>query len=197
MAEDKETMNPEEALAQINYLKEVIAQTRLRVADGYPHFLWWGLIWIFGDLCGLWLKHQQYGLLWVGLSILGGAGSTIFGIQLHSKQKDKPVPLLLKQLGLLSLTLLLTAGLLFPLTFQGASGKFNSAYWPLWIGIIYVANGIFMGRQLVWIGLWVLIEAAIALYIPGPYFYIWLALAGGGALVATGLVFRKQVIRHG
>lgn len=41
-------MNMQEALDQVAYLQKLVAQTRLRAADGYPFFLLWGLLWIAG-----------------------------------------------------------------------------------------------------------------------------------------------------
>ena len=37
-------MKTQDALDQIAYLQELINQTRLRAADGYPYFLLWGLL---------------------------------------------------------------------------------------------------------------------------------------------------------
>ncbi len=188
------TLKQGEALEQIAYLKKLTEQTRLRAADWYPYFLLWGVIWIIGNAAGPWVKDWKYGLLWLALCVAGMAISFIIGFSRRANSKKAPP--LLKKLGLLSLTITAAAGLFFPFVIMALGEKIITLYWPFWIGVVYIANSVFIGRQLAWIGLWIVFEAVIALIIPMPYFYFWLSLAGGGSLLATGLIFKKQAKSH-
>lgn len=187
----------EEALEQIAYLKKIVDQTRLKAGYGYPQFLLWGVIWILGDIAGTFVKDWEYGLVWLVLCLSGGITSFIIGF--ISRRKTRNLPTMIRQMMLLSILLAAAAGLCSPLcsnllNLNGSYDvKFLSAYPFFWVGVIYVANGIFIGRQLVWIGLWIVFETLVSLAIPLPYFYYWEALAGGDSLLVTGFIFRKQV----
>jgi len=188
-----------EIMEQITYLKKLIDATRLRAAGGYPHFILWGFIWIIGNIAGTFGIGRNLGWIWMVLCSVGGVTSIVLGI--ISRRNTKYAPTLLGQLRFLNLILGDEAGLFFPMCFYFDNVYFGaktlSIYVPFWIGVIYIANGIFIGKELIWIGLWIAFEALIALAIPFPFFYIWLALAGGGSLLVTGFIFRKQVKARG
>lgn len=183
----------DEALEQISYLKELANQSRLKIASGYPHFFLWGLIWLVGYLGSAFILDKLYSMMWLTLVIFGLAGTALIGYQMGRKTGFAPA--LLKKLGLLSLLMFAAAGLLFVLTFRGGLDlNLINAYWPFQIGVIYLANSIFFDKQLVLIGCWLIFAAFVSLLIPTPYLFIWLALAGGGGLIFTGYIFRKQVV---
>jgi hypothetical protein len=188
-----------EALEQVAYLKKIVEQTRLQAGYGYPHFLLWGFIWIIGDIAGTFVKDWEYGLVWLVLCLAGVITSFIIGFVTRSGTKNSPT--ILRQLTFLSLVMAVAAGLCFPMWFHFLNVpigvKLLSAYPFFWVGVIYVANGIFIGRPMVWIGSWIILETLVSLAIPLPYFYYWEALAGGGSFLATGFIFMKQVKSHG
>lgn len=183
----------DDALEQISYLKELANQSRLKIATGYPHFFLWGLIWLVGYLGSALVLDKLYSMMWLTLVIFGLAGTALIGYQMG--RKTGFVPALLKKLSLLSLLMFVAAGLLFFLTFRGGlDSNLINAYWPFQIGLIYLANSIFFDKQLAIIGCWLIFAAFVSLLMPIPYLFIWLALAGGGGLIFTGYIFRKQVV---
>lgn len=182
-------LKTQEALDQITYLQELITQTRLRAADGYPYFLLWGALWILGYVGSIWLSH----LVWPVIGPVGGILSIVIGF---ARKKGRPVPPLLKKLGWLMLILSLYAGFLFNrlLTITQNAQLLNS-YWPFHIGLLYIAAGIFVGRQIILIGGWLILVAVTGIWVPTPFQAIWLAAGGGGGLILTGFLLRKHVIK--
>ena len=78
-------MKTQDALDQITYLQELINQTRLRAADGYPYFLLWGLLWIVGYTASiLWSD-----LVWPGILVAGSLVSVVIGFKM---KKNLPRP---------------------------------------------------------------------------------------------------------
>jgi hypothetical protein len=71
------------------------------------------------------------------------------------------------------------------------------AYWPVAIGVIYVLNGIFLGREMVLIGIWMLVTGLASLGLPDPWGALWMACAGGGGLIASGVVLRRRLAAEG
>ena len=59
--------------------------------------------------------------------------------------------------------------------------------------LVYVVMGLWgYGNYMIWLGLGVTAATIVGLLAAPSYFYLWLAIFGGGALFATGLVARRQ-----
>ena len=72
-------MKTQNALEQINYLQDLISQTRSRAVEGYPHLLVWGALWVVGYLSTIWLSH----VVWPIIGAVGGVLSMVIaGIDL-------------------------------------------------------------------------------------------------------------------
>jgi hypothetical protein len=183
-------MKPEEALDQITYLRELVSQSRVRVAGWWSYFIVWGVLWIAGYLGTLWLPQPYNEWTWPVVYALG-FGRSFWQSARHGR--GQPTPALLKKLGWVSWILLgagLSLGWLFPLDM----GRHTvNALFPFWVGLVYVVNGIFLGRELVWIGAWVAAAAVGSLWLPAPVQDYFLAAVGGGGLVVTGTFLRRQV----
>ncbi|NLY88160.1 MAG: hypothetical protein GX085_00835 [Firmicutes bacterium] len=183
-------MKTQEALDQIGYLQKLITQTRLRAADGYPFFLLWGFLWIVGYTGSILWSH----LVWVGILLAGGLISIVIGFK---KKKGLPVPPLLKKIGWLMLILFVYIAFLFnQLLFTTDNLQVIFSFWPFHIGLLYILAGIFVGRSLVLIGCWLIFAAVAGIWLPSPWHEIWLAAGGGGGVILTGMIMRRQVIKN-
>lgn len=181
-------MKTQEALDQIAYLQRLIAQTRLRAADGYPFFLLWGLLWIVGYVGSIWWSHR----VWVGVSLVGAVISVMIG---WKKKQEQPVPPLLKKIGWLMLVMFVYIVFLFSqMLLLTDSVQVINSFWPFHIGLLYILAGIFEGRSMLMIGCWLMVAAVAGLWLPFPWQELWLAAGGGGGLILTGALLRKQVI---
>ena len=186
-------MKTQEALTQLAYLQELVAQTRLRAEEGYPYFLLWGGLWIIGYLGSIWLPAYA---VWPALCFVGGLVSAVIGFM--KGKKGQPVPPLLKKLGWLALILSFAAGCVFALLLTlTRNGRLLNSYWPFHVGVIYLAAGVFMGRPMVFIGGWLVLVAVTGVLLPAPVHQIWLAIGGGGGLALTGFLFRKSAKKDG
>jgi hypothetical protein len=56
----------------------------------------------------------------------------------------------------------------------------------------YVVMGLWLDRYLLWIGLAVTALTVAGLFLLQPYFWLWMAVAGGGTLIGTGLFIRRR-----
>ncbi len=183
-------MKPEEALDQISYLRELVQQSRLRVAWGYPHFLLWGALWVIGYLGALWTPEPQRLWVWPAVYSVGAIGSATLSTM---SGRGAPVPALLKKLGWINLVLLAGSVLLL-VFFVGFSDRHSiNAFWPFQIGTFYIVSGLLIGQELVLIGSWLVFAALVSLWMASPIQDIWLALVGGGGLILTGILLRRQV----
>lgn len=189
-------MKSNDVLEQISYLKELADQSRIKIAYGYPYFFLWGFIWLVAYVGLIITPNKHVSMMWLTMNSIGIVGMILIGCRMG--RRTGPVPALLKKLGWLSLLMWVVAGILFLLMFRGGFNlNLINAYWPFQIGVIYLANSIFFDRRLAIIGCWLILAALISLLIPVPYLFIWLALSGGGGLLFTGYIFRKQVVKVG
>lgn len=185
-------MHKDEIKEQINYLQELADQTRYKAAYGYPYFILWGIAWIIGYLGSI-----SYSQIW--LYVLLGVLAVYFLLhwrQKNNQDRDKTITpsTLSKKVYLLMWILLIAAAILFVVfSWQIESDRLLNAYWPFQIGIIYVATGLFMGKKMMKIGIWLIIASFIGLWLPLFFNHIWFALAGGCGLLFTGFYFRRQV----
>jgi hypothetical protein len=190
-------MKPEEALEQMAYLRDLVASSRIRVAEGYPHLIWWGLLYAVAYTATALASLTIVPWIWFGFGTVGALGSLIIG-RLTTKSHRGATPALLKQLGWTTFAISAAATVILCLfiPIQSHSLRLLSAYWPFVIGIIYAVDGLFLGRELTWTGCWLVLAALASLWLDGTNQLIWLAAAGGGGLIASGLILRRELIHR-
>lgn len=190
-------LSPQQALSQISYLRDLVEGTRMRVADGHPFFTMWGLVWALGFSFTAWSyvdggpTDKQVSIAWVALIAAAAVGNVLLARFYFARRDLPPMTPLGRQLQRMNV-LLAAAGFFVPIFHEFRPGA-GSTFWPFWIGVLYLANGLFVGRECFVIGGWLIAATTAALFMPDAVQALWLALAGGGGFVATGLVFRRQV----
>ena len=193
-------IDPKEALAQIAYLRNLVEETRIRVADGYREFGMWGIVWIVGyGLSALYYANEsaspgpRTGWTWLVLIGLATIGHVILGI---SSRRRNRATALGRKLLFVNLTIAFAA-VGHILLYSKLSIPSSGAFIGFWVGVAYIINGIFIGRELVGIGGWLLVVAIVTRMIEGSAARsIWLAVAGGGSLLLTSLLLYRQSRRH-
>jgi len=187
-------MKSEEALEQIEFLKQLTDKTRLKAAYSYPYFILWGILSIIGYVGSYLLPMHSWGMLWGAISVIGSIITAIFAIKYIKKYSYTQLS---KRIGLQCLILLLADILLFRLLIIYGVYELLSAYWPFQFGIIYIIASIHIGRDLTLIGLWMIIISFISFLFPASFQNIWFALTYGSALLFTGIMFRYQLKKAG
>lgn len=70
-----------------------------------------------------------------------------------------------------------------------------NTYVPFYIGFTYFVAGVFLGRELILISLWLAACALTAEFLPEDVRWLWFAVNGGGGLTVSGLILRRQLRR--
>lgn len=196
----------EEALEQIAYMKRLVDETRYRVGVGYPMFLMWGAIWVAGYLGTLALPDAAEEWVWPLLMVAAFVGHLVDGrsgrysvnrsTELTRKLFRVNLVLVAAAFALPSLLGMESRALARPGDEFSVNVVFGSFYIPFIVGVIYVINGVFLGVELVRIGAWLLasslLGALIGIWISIDASFIWMAVAGGGSLILTGILLRKN-----
>lgn len=191
-------MKPEEALEQIAYMRRLVDDSRVKLSGFGPYFILWGVLWIVGYLGALWFPGGMRDYVWPAVYLIG-LGASFWPALRRGAGSGSPAPALFKKLSWLSLVLLVGFLALPFIFFANPNHPYQpsqhtvNAYYPFVIGLIYVAQGIFYGRAIVATGAWLMVAGVVSLWMPWPLQNQFLALAGGGSLILTGLVLRRQV----
>lgn len=200
-------VGPEEARDMLRGVDDVTSRTKKMIAygGGDVMFIVWGIIWFLGGiathLIPMLTDRDAFtsifiGAVWLVLIATGIAISYRVG------RSDMPTKSPFgKSIGLmwwfLYLFVDLWISLLFP--FIHIEGRQQSHLFWTHLGAIaatvpmfaYVVFGLFFERYMVWIGLAMTALMVVGVYLFEPWFYLWMAVVGGGGLVGTGLMIRK------
>lgn len=184
-------MKSEEALEQIAYLREITAKTRIIATHGYPYFILWGILLVIGYFSAIRINPN---LVWLIVNIIGFSATSMMIIREHKREK---ATLLIKQIGLISLIIFINSILVFAVLFSFENHTILRAFWPFQIGFIYTVASVHMGRDLTYIGLWLIATSTTSLLMPMQFQNIWLGITCGCGLIFTGIIFRNQVKKAG
>lgn len=176
-------------------LKEVAA-TQKRSAEAYsysqsaPYRFVWGAVWLLGygaealapriHSAWVWL-----GWWWLALSLAGAAASIVIG-RLQGRRNGRSG----WRFGALFLILWLFVFFSFAIL-HPHSDRQVGAFFPLLFSAIYAAIGLWMGLRYILVGVFMAAASLGGYFWLGDLFFGWMALAGGGALLLTGLWLRR------
>jgi hypothetical protein len=180
----------EEALAAIQSMGQ---RTRKSIASGgtYITLIVTGVVWLVGFLCTQFLPVGIVGYIWGGLSLLGTILGIVLGSRMGKRVRSPATVPMVRRVGLFWLFLAFFALAVFAVV-RPADGKQATLLVILFLMLGQMAMGLLFSFSSVW---WTLPIAALALVgyflLPG-IFYLWMAILGGGGMIALGLYIRLR-----
>jgi hypothetical protein len=180
----------EEALAAIQTMAQ---KTRRSIASGgtFITLIITGIIWLVGFICTQFLPQEVVGYIWAGLCILGTILGIVLGCRMGKRVRSPAAALMAKRVGLFWL-LLIFFGLATIAIARPTDGKQATMLVILFIMLGQMAMGLLFSFSTVW---WTLPITALALVgyflLPG-IFFLWMAILGGGGMIALGLYLRLR-----
>jgi hypothetical protein len=182
----------EEARASLEEIDRIILLTRRTIANGNagPILVMWGVIWMIGYGV-VQFDPRIGGSLWIALDAIGIASSIYFG----SSSRHSPVKG--PHRGRIGLSWMILFGFailwMYLLSSRGNYGDHRAAaYWPTIAMFAYILIGIWLDRFFIWLGALVTLATLFGFFFIGEYFYLWMAVVGGGGLVAGGWLVQKS-----
>lgn len=180
-------MTPAEAASALRDINQT--EEHSSTLHGYekasPFLILWGFIWALG-YSGTYFFPPYTNLIWLVLAAIGTVASIILGKRAKPASEQrfswKFFFTWLSAIGAIASVLTI----FFPFT----SMQIGSL-WPLVIGWAYVVLGIWMGPRLAITGLFIVVLTLVGFFYLPTYFMLWMALVGGGGLVAGGLWLRS------
>lgn len=197
-------LSPEEAQSALAAVQQVQDRTYRTLTWGAIYEVLWGMIWVIGFLISQFFptNGRVLGWTWGGLWLLGGVISLSLGF---SSSRQRPVRRTAgswfdapqTRFGLFCWAFLLYSGVLFALflplllhTQQSALqfGLQLSLWWSVTAMFVYTVSGLwFRLPHLIGVGVAVTAIALLGYSLLPDYYYLLMAVFGGGTLIGHGL----------
>nr|HID12202.1 hypothetical protein [Anaerolineae bacterium] len=183
-------MDSDRALDDLKAIRQIMERTR-RATGGYGGWIMvlWGVVWFIGFLGTQFLPDEVIGWLWLVLNTIGAAGTVWLGVRMGRRGGVyspiwRPILLWWLALGVFDVLLVWLFGL--------GSGLDLALLIILTIALGYFQFGLFTHWVISGIGALIAALSVGAAVLLPEYFYLAMAILGGGLLVESGLWF----VRH-
>jgi hypothetical protein len=186
-------ISPSEAKEALDAVQVMMQKTRRSISSSgaYIFLLIWGSVWLLGFLGSQFLPQETAGRLWIVLDILGGILSAFVGIRMNrgvrSSGSTKPG----KRIGIFWLLLFIYCSLALWIAWP-IDGKQLAMYIIIFVMVGWIAMGLLLSFVSVWGALVLTGFALIGYFLLSDYFYLWMAILGGGGMIALGLYIRAR-----
>ena len=180
----------EEALAAIQTMADKTRHS-LASSGAYITLITTGMVWLIGFTCTQFLQGVVVLYIWIVLSILGSALGTILGMRMGKRVRSPSTVPMVKRVSLFWLLLVLY-GIAAFIVARPSDGKQVTMFVILFIMLGQLAMGLLFSFSSVW---WALPVTALALagyFLLPDIFYLWVAILGGGGMIALGLYIRSR-----
>ncbi len=180
-------ISPQDARKSLDDVQRITEQTRRVLASGgAPYYLLlWGAIWLVGFTLTQFVDERAWvlGMVWGVLDLIGAIGSAWIGFRLSQRVRSQIMSV---RIGLFWLALLGYAALLVFLS-RPDSKELIALLIVVMAMFGYVAMGLWLNSAvIVWIGLGVTLLSLLGYFFLRDFFSLWMAVLGGGTLMASG-----------
>ena len=195
MTEKGKPMNisPTEAEETLAAIQKISQKTRHAIASSgtFITLIATGVVWLIGFTCTQFLTGDILGYIWTGLSILGGILGTFLGFRMAPRVHNPSASATAKRAGIFWLLLILY-GIATILIVRPTDGKQATMLIILFIMIGQLSMGLLVSFSSVWWALPITGLALIGYFLLPSIFYLWMAILGGGGMIAFGLYIHSR-----
>jgi hypothetical protein len=186
-------ISPTEAEEALAAIQSMMQKTRHSIASSgaYITLIVTGIVWLIGFMCTQFLQGEFIGYIWTGLSILGGTLGTVLGFRMAPRVRSPSATATAKRAGIFWL-LLVFYGIATIAIARPTDGKQVTIFIVLFIMIGQLAMGLLVSFSSVWWALPITALALVGYFLLPDIFYLWMAILGGGGMIALGLYIRSR-----
>ena len=178
----------EEALADI---KRMSQKTRQSISGSGAHIflIATGIVWLVGFLATQFLTGEIVAYIWTGMSLLGSALAILYGARIGPRVRGPSTAASAKRAGIFWL-LLVFYGIAVIAIARPTDGKQLTMFIILFIMIGQLSMGLLLSFSSVWWALPITALALVGYFLLPNIFYLWMAILGGGGMIALALYIR-------
>jgi hypothetical protein len=186
-------VSPTEAEEALTAIQAMMLKTRRAISSSgaYIFLIIWGVIWLLGFMGSQFLPQEISGYAWMGLDILGGILSAVAGIRMNRGVRSPSSSTSGKRIAIFWLLLFLYCIAAIAIAWP-ASGKQLSMFIILFVMVGWMAMGLLLSFASIRWGLALTVLALIGYFLLPGTFYLWMAILGGGGMIALGLYIRSR-----
>lgn len=187
-------ISPTEAEEALDAIQTMVRKTRrsISISGAYTFLIVWGFVWLFGFLASHFLHGKTAGYIWMGLDILGGVLSAVIGARMNRSVRNPSLTASGKRIGWFWLLLFFycaaAIGVAWPV-----DGMKIAMIIILFVMVGWMAMGLLLSfaSMIKW-GLAITALALIGYFLLPDIFYLWMAILGGGGMIALGIYIRYR-----
>jgi hypothetical protein len=193
-------ISKQEASEALDQIEDAVSQTRRAIGQGSSStkLILWGVIWMLGYSCSQFAPGKAQ-TVWLCLVALGALGSWNWGGRSRPRFQSPNG----SRIGLGWLILFAYAVFWFLLLhldnqpgqprlhLQSGSGQQSGAFFATVPMFAYVIGGLWLGRFFIWLGAIVTLLTVAGYFFVPDWFFLWMAITGGGSLIVAGLYIRR------
>ncbi len=186
-------ISPIEAEESLAAIQAMVHKTRRAISSSgaYLFLIIWGCVWLVGFLGSQFLPTPFNGWLWLVVDTIGGVLSAFVGIRMGRQVRSPAHSHLGRNIGIFWLLLIvycvITIAVAWPL-----NGMQASMFIILFVMVGWLAMSLLYSFTSVWTGLTFTAISLVGYFLLPEYFYLWMAILGGGGMIALGLYIRSR-----
>ncbi len=186
-------ISPSEAEEALAAIQAVMHKTRRSIANSgaYLFLIVWGVIWLIGFLGSQFLPLETASNAWMVLDIFGGILSAVIGIRMGRGVRRTSATTSGKRIGFFWMLLFVYCIAAIAVAWP-TDGKQLAMFIILFVTVGWVAMGLLLSFASVWWGLALTALALIGYFLLPDIFYLWMAILGGGGMIALGLYIHSR-----
>ena len=186
-------ISPSEAEEALAAIQTMMTKTRRAISSSgaYIILIIWGVIWLLGFTGSQFLPSDIGGYTWIALDILGGILSAVVGIRMGRAVRPSSPSISGKRIGIFWLLLFLYCTAAVAVSWP-ADGKQMSMYIILFVMVGWLAMGLLLSFASIWPGVVITALALIGYFLLPDIYYLWMAILGGGGMIALGFYIRSR-----
>lgn len=151
----------------------------------------WGSVWLVGYLANHFLQDKTIGYVWLGLDLIGIVLSVWVGLRVRRNIRGSSAGILKTRLVWFWLLLFAycVANILVNWPVDGKQLAMSIIFFVM---LGWLALSLLLSFFPVWWGLAITLLALIGYFLLPEIFYIWMAILGGGGMIALGIYIRMR-----
>jgi hypothetical protein len=187
--ESSMTVDRKEASAMLDDVAGIESRVRqLLIYSRVSDYLYlWGTIWLVGYIANYFLRQNAF-QLWIALQAIGLAG-TVGIVFVHRARFGAQNAFVAVRAGISVLAVIAFGTLWISLGHMG--WREQVAFWPTLLSFLLFLIGLWAGRALSLAGLAIFAVSLAGYFVAGPYLHLWMAVAGGGSMIAGAFWLRR------
>lgn len=191
-------ISPNEAEEALATIQQTMQKTHRAYATSgsYIYLLVTGVIWLIGFLATQFLTGAIVPTIWISMSVLGSIVSIVLGVQIGKRYRAPSASVYGKR-TILFWILIVLFGVAIIVVARPSDGKQVTVLIILLAMIGQQAMGLLFSFSGYWWPLPIAAMVLVGYYLLPEFFYLWLAILGGGGMITLALYIHWKWGSHG